>query len=164
MMMLTVGPIGLPWASVYLWATAASRGRGHRGRPYAPISRCLPAALPRTLIAAASAIMHNVAGNIGGQHRPPCGCRHAAAKIVGCKRCIEMEGHAMSLIRNGYAVSTRRGFPGVLFSALLAFALFDPGVATAQEVKQIKLTERQIQGLIAAHDDMVKLYDGPNPD
>ena len=44
----------------------------------------------------------------------------------------------MSLIRNGYAVSTRRGFLGVLFSALLALALFDPGAATAQEVKQIK--------------------------
>ena len=39
----------------------------------------------------------------------------------------------MSLSRNGYAVSTRRGSLGVLFSALLALALFDPGAATAQE-------------------------------
>jgi len=38
----------------------------------------------------------------------------------------------MWLIRNGYEVSTRREFLGVLFSALLALALFDPGAATAQ--------------------------------
>src|SRR6266576_6641113 len=71
---------------------------------------------------------------------------------------------AMSLIRNGYAVSTRRGFLGVLFSALLALALFDPGAAAAQEVKQIKLTEKHIQGLMAASKDMAKLYDGADPD
>jgi hypothetical protein len=51
-----------------------------------------------------------------------------------------MDGGIMLLIRNGYAVSTRQGFLGVLFPALLAFALFDPGAAIAQEVKQIKLT------------------------
>ena len=70
----------------------------------------------------------------------------------------------MSLIRNGYAVSMRRGFLGALFSALLALALFDPGAATAQEVKQIKLTEKHIQGFMAADEDMAKLYDGANPD
>ena len=71
----------------------------------------------------------------------------------------------MSLIRNGYAVSsTRRGLPGVLFSALLALALFDPGAATAQEAKQIKLTEKHIQGFIAASPDMAKLYEAANPD
>jgi hypothetical protein len=75
-----------------------------------------------------------------------------------------MEDPAMSLIRNGYAVSTRRGFLGVLFSALLTLALFAPGAATAQEVKQIKLTEKHIQGLMAASKDMAKLYDGVNPD
>jgi hypothetical protein len=75
-----------------------------------------------------------------------------------------MEDPAMSLIRNGYAVSTRRGFLGVLFSALLALTLFDPGLATAQEVKQIKLTEKHIQSLMAASKDMAKLYDGANPD
>jgi hypothetical protein len=75
-----------------------------------------------------------------------------------------MEDHAMSLIRNGYAVSTRREFLGVLFSALLAFTLFDLGAATAQEVKQIKLTEKHIQGLMAASKDIAKLYDGANPD
>jgi hypothetical protein len=70
----------------------------------------------------------------------------------------------MLLIRNRYAVSTRRRFLGVLFSALLALALFDPGAATAQEVKQIKLIEKHIQGLMAASKDMAKLYAGANPD
>jgi hypothetical protein len=75
-----------------------------------------------------------------------------------------MEDHAMSLIRDGHAVSTRRGSLGLLFSALLALALFDPGAATAQEVKQIKLTEKHIQGFMAAYDDIAKLYYGANPD
>ena len=42
----------------------------------------------------------------------------------------------MSLVRNAYAVSTRRGFLGALFSALLALALFFPGAATSQELKR----------------------------
>jgi hypothetical protein len=75
-----------------------------------------------------------------------------------------MEDHAMSLIRDGYAVSTRRGSLGLLFSAFLALALFDPSAATAQEVKQIKLTEKHIQGFMAAYDDIAKLYYGANPD
>ena len=53
---------------------------------------------------------------------------------------------------------------GVLFSALLVLALFHPSVATAQEVKEIKLTEKHIQGFIAISEDMAKLYDGANPD
>src|SRR6266550_3861203 len=71
---------------------------------------------------------------------------------------------AMSLIRNGYPVSTRRGFLGVLFSALLTLALFDPGAATAQELKQVKLTETHIQGFMAAYDDIAKLYYGADPE
>jgi hypothetical protein len=67
---------------------------------------------------------------------------------------IETEDHGMSLIRN------RRGFLGALFSAPLALALFDPGAATAQQVKQIKLTEKHIQGFMAAYDDTAKLYYG----
>src|SRR5207237_3705880 len=59
---------------------------------------------------------------------------------------------------------TRRGFLGVLFSALLALALFDPDAVTAQEVKQIKLIEKHIQGLMAASKDMAKLYADANPD
>ena len=70
----------------------------------------------------------------------------------------------MSLIRNGYAVSTCRVFLGVLFSALLALALFDPSMASAQEVKQIKLTEKHIQGFMAVSEDMAKLNDNGNPD
>jgi hypothetical protein len=74
-----------------------------------------------------------------------------------------MEDHAMSLVRNAYAVSTRRGFLGALFSALLALALFYPGAATSQELRQIRLTEKHIQGLMAASGDMARLYDGANP-
>jgi len=70
----------------------------------------------------------------------------------------------MSLLRKGYAVSTRRGFLGALFFALLALALLDQGVAIAQEVKQIKLTEKHIQGFMAAFQDMAKLYDAADPD
>jgi hypothetical protein len=71
---------------------------------------------------------------------------------------IETEDYAMSLIRN------RRDFLSALFSALLALALFDPGAAAAQEVKQIKLTEKHIQGFMAASKDMARLYDGADPD
>jgi hypothetical protein len=72
---------------------------------------------------------------------------------------IETEDYAMSLIRN------RRDFLSALFSALLALALFDHGAATAQEaVKQIKLTEKHIQGFMAAYEDIAKLYDGANSD
>src|SRR5689334_15114648 len=66
----------------------------------------------------------------------------------------------MSPIRNGYPVFTRRGFLVVLFSALLTVVLFDPGAATAQELKQVKLTEKRIQGFIAAFNEIAKLYDG----
>jgi hypothetical protein len=75
-----------------------------------------------------------------------------------------MEAHAMSLIRRRYAVSRCWRLLGVLFSALLALALFNPAVATAQEVKQIKLTEKHVQGFIAVSEDMAKLSDGANQD
>ena len=70
----------------------------------------------------------------------------------------------MSLIRGGYAVSTRGGFLGALFSALLVLALFVSGAATAQEGKQIELTEKHIQSFMGAYNDMVKLYESANPD
>jgi hypothetical protein len=60
----------------------------------------------------------------------------------------------MSLIKNGC----------VLLSTLLTLALFDSGAAPAQEVKEIKLTEKHIQGFIAAHDDLMKLFDSSSPD
>jgi hypothetical protein len=56
------------------------------------------------------------------------------------------------------------GFSGALFSALMALALFDHGAATAQEGKQIKLTEKHIQSFMGAYNDMVKLYESANPD
>ena len=90
--------------------------------------------------------------------------RHVAAKILGCKWGCQMEAHAMSLIRSGYAVSRRSGLLGVLFSALLALPLFHPAVAVAQEVKQIKLTEKHMQGFIVVSEHMAQLYDGTNPD
>jgi hypothetical protein len=76
----------------------------------------------------------------------------------------------MSLIRNGHAMSTRRGFSGALLSALVSLALYYPGAATAQqmeqvqEIKQIKLTDKQIQGFIGAAKDMTKIYEGVNPE
>ena len=73
----------------------------------------------------------------------------------------------MLLSQNGLAAFTRRGFHGALFSALLAFALFDSEVASAQdaqEMKQIKLTEKYIQGFMAAAKDMANLSDDANPD
>ena len=59
----------------------------------------------------------------------------------------------MSLIRSGYA-GMGHGFGSVV--RRLALALFDSGVATAHEVKQIKLTEKQIQGFITAHKEIVQ--------
>jgi hypothetical protein len=75
-----------------------------------------------------------------------------------------MEDHAMSFIRNGYAVPKHRGFLGLWFSAFLALALFCPGAAPAQEVKQIKLTDKHIQGFMAAYEDIAKVYDGAESD
>src|ERR1700736_1181436 len=75
-----------------------------------------------------------------------------------------MEAHAMSPILSRYAVSSRWGLPGVLFSALLVLALLYPAVAPAQEVKQIKLTDKHVQSFIAVSEDMAKLSDGANQD
>jgi hypothetical protein len=62
----------------------------------------------------------------------------------------------MSLSRRRYPVSRRLGLLGVLFSALFALTLFPSSVATAQEVKQIKLNEKHMQGFIAVSADMAK--------
>jgi hypothetical protein len=44
---------------------------------------------------------------------------------------------------------------------LLALVLFDPGVATAREIeKEIKLTEKQIQGVLNVEKDLRKLFGG----
>ena len=68
----------------------------------------------------------------------------------------------MSLVPN--AVSAPRGFLAVAFSMFLAAALLHPGATAAQELKQIKLTEKQIQGFVGASKDMARLYAGANPD
>jgi hypothetical protein len=73
-----------------------------------------------------------------------------------------MEDGSMSFIPN--AVSPPRGFLAVVFSMFLAAALLHPGATAAQEVKQIKLTEKQIQGFVGASKDMTRLYAGANPD
>jgi len=78
-----------------------------------------------------------------------------------------MEDHGMSLIRYGYALSTRRGFLSALSTALFALALLDPGAASAQAlepVKQVKLTDKHMQGFMAAYPDMAKLYESADPD
>jgi hypothetical protein len=63
----------------------------------------------------------------------------------------------MLLVQNG----TGAGFRDVLFSALLAMAALDPGVATAQEwPKQIKLTEQHIRAFLATTNEMAKLVSG----
>jgi hypothetical protein len=80
-----------------------------------------------------------------------------------------MEDHAMLLSQDGYAVSTRRGLLSALASGLLALALLDSGAATAQQppqmqaIKQIKLTEKQVQGFIAAAADIGKIYEKADP-
>src|SRR6516165_8825995 len=56
------------------------------------------------------------------------------------------------------------GFSGGLFATFLALAMFEPDEGTAQEVKQIKLTEKHIEGFIAAHEEMAKLYNAADPD
>jgi hypothetical protein len=73
-----------------------------------------------------------------------------------------MEDGSMSFIPN--AVSPSRGFLAVAFSIFLAAALLHPGLTAAQEVKQIKLTDKHIQGFVGAAKDMARLYAGANPD
>ena len=70
----------------------------------------------------------------------------------------------MPRIRNGYTVFTSCGFRAALFSALLAIALFDPAMGDAQEVKQIKFTEKHVQSFIAVSGEMAKLSNGANQD
>jgi hypothetical protein len=70
----------------------------------------------------------------------------------------------MSVIQSAYAVPTRWGLLGMLCSALVALFLFNPSVATADEVKQIKLSEKQMQGFIAVSESIAQLYDGASQD
>jgi hypothetical protein len=65
----------------------------------------------------------------------------------------------MSLSKKWCAVAFQ-----VLFSALFVFGSIDHGSPAAQEVQQIKLTEKHIQGFISAHQEMAKLAAGANAD
>ena len=75
---------------------------------------------------------HNIDVNIGpisaSERLPSCGGQNCRVQ-----QGIEMEDLAMTLIRNGYAVSTRRGILGALLSAFMALALCYPGAATAHK-------------------------------
>ena len=62
---------------------------------------------------------------------------------------------------NGYSVRPRRS---LWLLAFVALVLFDPSATCAQEVKQIKLTEKHIQGFIAVHEKLTKLFDSTMPD
>jgi hypothetical protein len=77
---------------------------------------------------------------------------------------LETEEYAMPHIRNGYTVSSSCRFRAALFSAILAIALFDPGVGNAQELKQVKFTEKHVQSFIAVSGEMAKLSSGANQD
>jgi hypothetical protein len=70
----------------------------------------------------------------------------------------------MSLIQSRYGIPSHWGLLAVVFSALLVLPFFDPSMASAQEVKQIRLTEKHMQGFIAVSEDVARLYDGANQD
>src|SRR5262249_12333519 len=83
-------------------------------------------------------------------------------KLSGSSCAVAMEDGSMSFIPN--AVSAPRASLAVVFSMFLAAALLHPGATAAQEIKQIKLTEKHIQGFVGAAKDMAQLYAGTNPD
>jgi hypothetical protein len=56
------------------------------------------------------------------------------------------------------------GIAGCVVLSASRLPLFHPSVATAQEVKQIKLTEKQMLGFITVSEHMAQLYHGANPD
>ena len=71
----------------------------------------------------------------------------------------------MSVIRNGQGRSTSWGFLVVFFSTFLAsIGMFDPGGASAEEVKQIKLTEKHMQSFIAFSDELAKFSNAADID
>src|SRR5262245_66479449 len=88
---------------------------------------------------------YNVGVNIEVNQRGSVWLPSCRGQNCGVQAMYGDGGHAMSLSRNGYAVSTRRGALGVLFSALLTVVLFDSAAARAAVAKQIKLTERHVQ-------------------
>jgi hypothetical protein len=82
------------------------------------------------------------------------------------------EDHVMTLIGDGSAKWTRRGLVSAFFPGLLALAVIDSGAANAQggpppgpppQFRQIKLTEKQVQGFIAAAPDINRLFQNADP-
>jgi hypothetical protein len=81
----------------------------------------------------------------------------------GVKAMRQIEAHNMSLIQSRYGIPSHCGLLAVVFSALLVF-FFNPSMASAQEVKQIRLTEKHMQGFIAVFEDVAQLYDRASQD
>ncbi len=62
------------------------------------------------------------------------------------------------LISTWYRIPSRRSFLVAVVSAVLGLAMVHhPRPAAAQEVKQIKLTEKQVEGFIASYKDVTEL-------
>jgi hypothetical protein len=76
----------------------------------------------------------------------------------------QIEAHNMSLIQSRYGIPSHWGLLAVVFSALLVVPFFNPSMASAQEVKQIRLTEKHMQGFIAVSEDVAQLYDRASQD
>src|SRR5262245_33575805 len=133
-----------PYAVVNEAFAPPARRRGALGHAASDRSSRRGAALGRRS-QAARRYSHNICVTVGGEGLDPCPDM-PRPELLGAKRRIEMEVMPMSIMRNGHAVSsTRRGLPGVLFWALLALALLDPGSATAQEANEMEPTEKHIQ-------------------
>jgi hypothetical protein len=69
----------------------------------------------------------------------------------------------MSLIRNRHAMLIGLRLLVAFFPAFFGLALVAPGAGSAQDINQVKLTEKHIQGFIAADEAMAKIY-GANVD
>jgi hypothetical protein len=85
------------------------------------------------------------------------------AQIVRSKRTIGDRGTAMPPSRKDAMPASWR-FLTALISAVLAIALLNPNFGSAQEVKQIKLTEKRIQSFIAASEEISTFSGGDNQD
>src|ERR1044072_6700780 len=80
-------------------------------------------------------------------------------RLCAPNELLEIEPHS-----KGHAMPASWRFLTALTLAVLAFALFNPSLGSAQEVKQIKLTEKYIQSFIAASEEISTLSGGDNHD
>src|SRR6516225_6048806 len=92
---------------------------------------------------------------------PPRSCRHVVAKI-GMYAKHRGGGAPCCSLKTG-SLRSLAGASTVRYSQR-CWLLFDYEAASAQELKQIKLTEKYIQGFMAAAKDMANLSDDANPD